>query len=166
MTAKTLNRLVFVQILIKCKCPNSVTSSIYNRPFSRPRYCFQKRFVGFVFWYYLSSQKMEITLLRYRTFSSKKFYAKMLYLRWSFNNSSSSVPSRVFAALEGKSFSCCCCTALNTIVYRTVSISDISLPRLKIKMKNGFQCLGELLSVFGIWSKLESSKHNISKIQK
>ena len=110
--------------------------------------------------------KMEITLLRYRTFSSKKFYAKMLYLRWSFNNSSSSVPSRVFAALEGKSFSCCCCTALNTIVYRTVSISDISLPRLKIKMKNGFQCLGELLSVFGIWSKLESSKHNISKIQK
>ena len=53
----------------------------------------------------------------------------------------------------------------STLVYRTVSISDISLPRLKIKWKMGFNALEDYCQ-FGIWSKLESSKHNISISQK
>ena len=75
----------------------------------------------------------------------------MPYLRWSFSNPCSSAAFRVFHSIERKSF--CCCTEHSTLVYRTVSISDISLPWLKMENEKWFQCLRGL---FVVWYLIQT----------
>ena len=124
----TIEFFCYLKTLIKCKYSYSIALLVYKRSFSWPQNVLQKRLDSFLLVITWAHKNRKRITLYYITFHS----SKLRYLRRFFRTNPLLLPFR-FYGIGRKSL--CCCTEHSIQVYRTVSISDISLPWLKMKKK-------------------------------
>ena len=144
----TIEFFCYLKTLIKCKYSNSIALLVYKRSFSWPQNVLQKRLDSFCVRYYLSSQKSQE--------NHAELY-NILFFQVAVLETILFCSLFVFMVLEEK----VCVVALNT-QYKFIEPFQFPIFLFldwKWKKKNGFNALEDYFQ-FGIWSKLESSKHN------